>query len=72
MLTEPQIQEFIKTLHNPRYSNSDHTGAILLTGIFDNEFMNFYASPFDKKQYGRVVYAKAIAEAYGKVREPLG
>jgi hypothetical protein len=69
MLTETQVQEFLKTLHNPRYSNSDHTGAIKLTGIYEQQFMTFFASPFDKKLYGRIIYAKAISEAYGKIRE---
>jgi hypothetical protein len=69
MLTEAQVKEFLTTLHNPRYSNADHTGAIKLTGIIENEFMTFFASPYDKKLYGRIAYAKAISEAYGKIRE---
>ena len=69
MLTEVQVIEFLKTLHNPRYANPDHTGAIKLTGIYENQFMYFFASPYDKARYGRIIYAKAISEAYGKVRE---
>jgi hypothetical protein len=69
MLTETQVGAFLKTLHNPRYTNPDHTGAIKLTGIYENQFMYFFASPTDKKLYGRIVYAKAISEAYGKVKE---
>jgi hypothetical protein len=69
MLTKKQRKKFLTTLHNPRYSSADHTGAIILTGIFKDEFMTFFASPYDKMLYGRIIYAKAIAEAYGKIRE---
>jgi hypothetical protein len=69
VLTDSQIKKFLTTLHNPRYANSNHTGAIKLTGIFEDQFMTFFASPFDKKQYGRIIYAKAISEAYGKIQE---
>jgi hypothetical protein len=69
MLVESQIKEILATLHNPRYTNPEHTGAIKLTGIIEREFIPFFASPYDKKLYGRIAYAKAIAGAYGKIRE---
>lgn len=69
MLTPEQVKEFLKTLHNPRYVNPDHTGAILLDGIFEGEIMPFFASPYDRMKYGRIAYAKAIVGRYGKIKE---
>jgi hypothetical protein len=63
------MDEFLKTLHNPRYVNPDHSGAILLNGIFEGEILPFFASPYDRMKYGRIAYAKAIVGAYGQVRE---
>lgn len=69
MLTPEQVKEFLKTLHNPRYINPDHTGAILLDGLFKGEILPFFASPFDKMSYGRIAYAKALVGAYGPIKE---
>lgn len=67
MLTADQITEFLKTFHNPRYSNPDHTGPIILDGVFNNGIMPFYASEWDMMEYGRETYRKAMDGEYGPI-----
>jgi hypothetical protein len=69
MLTAGQVEIYLKTLHNPRYINPEHTGAILFDGVFHNMPLSFYASPTDGMEYGRMIYAKAIEGAYGPIGE---
>jgi hypothetical protein len=69
MMTPGQGELFLKTLHNPRYTDPDHTGAILLDGIFHGQPLSFFASPMDGMEYGRLVYAKAIEGVYGPIGE---
>lgn len=69
MLTSDQVTVYLETLHNPRYINSDRTGAILLDGVFHGSILQFYASPNDAMDYGRMVYAKVIEGVYGPIKE---
>jgi hypothetical protein len=69
MFTVEQRDEFLSTLYDPCYINTDHTGAITLTGIFNGEKMLFYASPLDPMEYGRKIYSRVIAGEYGEIRE---
>jgi|HubBroStandDraft_2_1064218.scaffolds.fasta_scaffold00040_36 hypothetical protein len=69
MLTTEQRDEFLGTLYNPRYINPEHTGAILLDGVFNGQKMTFYASPLDPMEYGRKIYERVIAGEYGEIRE---
>lgn len=69
MLTQLQIGDFLKTLHNPRYINPEHTGAILLDGTYNGLRMEFYASPTDPMEYGRNTYKQAIEGHYGPIAD---
>jgi hypothetical protein len=69
MLTQLQIGDFLRTLHNPRYINPDHTGAILLDGNYNGLKMEFFASPTDPMDYGRNTYQLAIEGHYGPIAD---
>jgi hypothetical protein len=69
MLDPGQRDAFLGTLHNPQYVNRDHVGPIALIGIIDGQKLLFYASPYDKMDYGREIYNKAIRGEYGEIGE---
>jgi hypothetical protein len=69
MLDPGQRDEFFKTLYNPQYVNPDHTGPIALIGIINGQKLLFYASPYDRMDYGREIYNKAIRGEYGEIGE---
>ena len=71
VMTVEQRDEFLGTLYNPRYLNTEHTGAIVLDGIFKGSKITFFASPNYSMEYGRQIYARVIAGEYGEILEPV-
>jgi len=70
MLTVEQREEFLGTLYNPRWINSDYTGSIILDGVFNGQKMTFFASQNDSMEYGRKIYERVIKGDYGEILEP--
>lgn len=67
MLTQNQVDIFLKTLHNPRYINAEKKGAIIFDGEFRGQLLEFYASPLDAMDYGREIYDRALAGEFGPI-----
>jgi hypothetical protein len=67
VMTLEQRDEFLGTLFNPRYTNPEHEGPVLLDGIFNGQTIQFFASPFDMMEYGRKIHARVLAGEYGEI-----
>jgi hypothetical protein len=67
MMTQLQVGEFLRTLTNPRYTEANHQGSIVLDGIYNGQILPFYASPIDAMEYGRNIYERAINGDFGPI-----